>query len=201
MIRVLLAEDIVILRTALVSLLTMEADIEVVAEVETGDEIVPAAVRHQPDVAVLDIGMPGTDGLSAAIELREAVPDCRVLILTSLGRPADLQRALNAKLSGFLLKDVTPERLAGAIRDIAAGNRVIDPDLLLSAYDAGACPLSEREVQVLRLTAAGAEAPEIAEELFLSVGTVRNYLTAIVAKLDAKNRIDAIRIAEQAGWI
>lgn len=199
--RILLAEDVPMVRGALVALLELEHDLTVVASVERGDVIVETAKKHRPDVAVIDIDMPHLDGLSAAAELHKELPSCRTLILTSLGRPGTLRRALTAHVAGFLLKDAPPERLAEAVRGVAAGRRIIDPQLALSAWDSGENPLSERELQVLRMAARGSEAPEIAAGLHLSVGTVRNYLTTIVSKLNARNRVDAIRIAEEAGWI
>ncbi|HLL37644.1 DNA-binding response regulator [Streptomyces sp. NPDC052773] len=201
MVKILLAEDVHMVRGALVALLELEPDLQVVASVDRGDLIVSSALETRPDVAVIDIDLPGTDGLTAAAELHERVPDCRTLILTSLGRPGTLRRAMAARVSGFLLKDSPPSRLAQAVRSVAAGQRVIDPELALSAWEAPDNPLSPRETQVLRLAARGADAAEIADHLFLTQGTVRNYLTAIVDKLNARNRIDAIRIAEEAGWI
>ncbi|MEV6329957.1 response regulator transcription factor [Streptomyces sp. NPDC051909] len=200
-IKILLAEDVHMVRGALVALLELEPDLQVVASVPRGDLIVPSALEARPDVAVIDIDLPGVDGLTAAAELHDRVPDCRTLILTSLGRPGTLRRAMAARVSGFLLKDSPPTRLAQAVRSVAAGQRVIDPELALSAWEAPDNPLSPRETQVLRLAARGADAVEIADHLFLTQGTVRNYLTAIVDKLNARNRIDAIRIAEEAGWI
>jgi two-component system response regulator DesR len=201
LVKILLAEDVHMVRGALVALLELEPDLQVVASVDRGDLIVSSALETRPDVAVIDIDLPGTDGLTAAAELHERVPDCRTLILTSLGRPGTLRRAMAARVSGFLLKDSPPSRLAQAVRSVAAGQRVIDPELALSAWEAPDNPLSPRETQVLRLAARGADAAEIADHLFLTQGTVRNYLTAIVDKLNARNRIDAIRIAEEAGWI
>ncbi|WMX48777.1 response regulator transcription factor [Streptomyces roseicoloratus] len=201
MIKILLAEDVHMVRGALVALLELEPDLQVVASVPRGDLIVPSALESRPDVAVIDIDLPGVDGLTAAAELHDRVPDCRTLILTSLGRPGTLRRAMAARVSGFLLKDSPPTRLAQAVRSVASGQRVIDPELALSAWEAPDNPLSPRETQVLRLAARGADAGEIADHLFLTQGTVRNYLTAIVDKLNARNRIDAIRIAEEAGWI
>jgi two-component system response regulator DesR len=198
---VLLAEDMNMVRGALVALLSMESDIEVVAELESGDAILPAALAHRPDVAVLDIDLPGMDGLTAAGLLYEKLPGCRCVILTSLGRPGNLRRAMAAHVAGFILKDAPPDRLADAIRGTAAGRRVIDPQLALSAWDVSENPLTVRELEVLRLTANGAEPAEIAAKLFLSPGTVRNYLTTAVTKLNARNRIDAIRIAREAGWL
>ncbi|GAA1286856.1 DNA-binding response regulator [Planotetraspora silvatica] len=202
MIHVLLAEDQHIIRGALVALLGLEPDLEVVHSVESGDAVVPAALVHRPDVAVLDIDMPGTlDGLAAAAELRAKLPGCRVLMLTGYGKPGHLRRALNAQVDGFLLKTAPPERLVEAIREVAAGRRVLDPSLALTAWDLADNPLTPREADVLRLVAEGAEATEIAGRLFLSAGTVRNYLTTIVGKLNARNRTDAVRIATEAGWI
>jgi two-component system response regulator DesR len=188
-------------RGALVALLEMEPDLMVVANVDRGDAIVPAARESRPDVAVIDIDLPAIDGLTAAALLHEELPTCRTLILTGIGRPGTFRRALAARVSGFILKDAPPERLAEAVRGVATGKRVIDPELALAAWDVGENPLSEREAQVLRMAAEGADAPEIAATLHLSTGTVRNYLTTIVTKLNARNRVDAIRIAEDAGWI
>ncbi|MEV0092384.1 response regulator transcription factor [Streptomyces sp. NPDC050738] len=200
-VKILLAEDVHMIRGALVALLELEPDLHVVASVHRGDLILKAALETRPDVAVIDIDLPGIDGLTAAAELHVQLPECRTLILTSLGRPGTLRRAMAARVSGFLFKDSPPDRLAHAVRTVAAGGRVVDPELALSAWEAPETPLSPRETQVLRLAARGAEAEEIAGALFLTKGTVRNYLTAIVDKLNARNRIDAIRIAEEAGWI
>ncbi|MFJ5992345.1 DNA-binding response regulator [Lentzea sp. NPDC092896] len=201
MIRVLLAEDMHMVRGALIALLNLEPDIEVVAEVSSGDKIVPAARQHGPDVCVIDIDLPILDGLSAATTIRETMPQVRTLMLTSLGRPGTLRRALAARVDGFLLKDAPPTELADAIRRVAAGERVVDSQLALAAWDRGECPLTDRELEVLRLAANGADAPDIAVALSLSVGTVRNYMTTIMTKLNGRNRVDAIRIAEEAGWL
>ncbi|MEV0238206.1 response regulator transcription factor [Nonomuraea sp. NPDC050786] len=200
MLKLLLAEDVRIVRGALVALLEIEHDLTVVAEVESGDRIVPVALEKRPDVAIIDIDLPVMDGLSAAQELHRRLPTCRSLILTGLGRPGMLRRALAASVSGFLLKDTPADRLATAVREVAAGGRVIDPQLALTAWDVGENPLTQREIQVLRLAAKGAEPPEIAASLHVSPGTVRNYLSKIVVKLNARNRVDAIRIATEAGW-
>ncbi|MFF4246508.1 DNA-binding response regulator [Streptomyces sp. NPDC001822] len=200
-VRILLAEDVHMIRGALVALLQLEPDLHVVAAVDRGDTIVPTALVSKPDVAVIDVDLPGIDGLTAAAELHEQLPSCRTLILTSLGRPGTLRRALSAHVSGFLLKDSPPDQLALAVRSVATGRRVVDPQLALTAWDSPENPLSPRELEVLRLAARGADAAEIAGCLYLSKGTVRNYLTAIVGKLGARNRIDAIRIAEDAGWL
>ncbi|WP_344629035.1 response regulator transcription factor [Streptomyces glaucosporus] len=200
-VKILLAEDVHMIRGALIALLELEPDFEVVAAVDRGDRIVDAALRTRPDVAVIDVDLPGIDGLTAAARLHEELPACRTLILTSLSRPGTLRRALAAQVTGFLLKDAPPDRLAHSVRAVAQGQRVIDPQLALSAWDSPENPLSPRELEVLRLAARGADAAEIAGTLYLSKGTVRNYLTTIVAKLNARNRIDAVRIAEEAGWI
>ncbi|MGH3861955.1 response regulator [Actinokineospora sp.] len=200
-IRVLLAEDMHLVRGALVALLNLEPDIEVVAEVAEGDKIVPAARAANPDVAIIDIDLPGKDGLTAATELQVEVPTCRTLMLTSLGRPATVRRALAAKVNGFMLKDAPADKLANAVRQIAAGERVVDSQLALAAWDMPDCPLTDRETEILRLAADGHDAGQIAGKLFLSPGTVRNYLASIVTKLGARNRVDAIRIAREAGWL
>ncbi|MFC4910036.1 response regulator [Actinomadura gamaensis] len=201
MIRVLIAEDMTILREALVGLLSMENDIEVVAEVADGERVVPAALAHRPDVAVLDIGLPGQDGIAAAAELRERAPECRVVILTSITKPGVLRRALGARVEGFVAKDIRGADLADAIRTVAAGGRVVDQALALAALQAPESPLTQRETEVLRMSATGAHPAQIAERLFLTYGTVRNYLSSAAVKLDARNRVDAIRIATEAGWI
>jgi two-component system response regulator DesR len=200
-IRVLVAEDMRILRDTLVAVLNLEEDIEVVAQVWTGDGIVAAAVEHCPDVAVIDIDMPGMDGLTAASELHERLPACPALILTVLAGPGNLRRALAAHVAGFLVKDAPSDELIDAVRRVAAGERVIDPKLALAALEEPDNPLSSREAEVLRRSAAGAGPEEIAAELFLSYGTVRNYLASAVTKLGARNRMDAVRIATDAGWL
>ncbi|NBE91767.1 response regulator transcription factor [Nonomuraea sp. KC401] len=199
--KVLIAEDVHMVRGALAALLALEPDISVVAEVDSGDMIVPTALKTGPDVAVIDIDLPRMDGLTAAQILHEKLPACRTLILTGMGRPGTLRRALAVSVSGFLLKDAPADQLAAAVRGVAAGRRIVDPQLALSAWDIGENPLSGREIEVLHLASKGAEAEEIAATLHLSVGTVRNHLTKIVTKLNARNRVDAIRIATDAGWI
>jgi two-component system response regulator DesR len=201
MIKVMLAEDMHMVRGALVALLNLEPDIEVIAEVANGNDIVPTALKVRPDVAVLDIDLPGKDGLTAVVELQDAIPEIRTLILTGLSRPGNLRRALSAKVTGFMLKDAPAAQLADAIRSVAAGRRVVDSQLAMSAWDSAESPLTARETEVLRLTADGLQAVDIASKMFLSVGTVRNYLTTIIGKLAARNRVDAIRIARDAGWL
>ncbi|MEV6623188.1 response regulator transcription factor [Amycolatopsis sp. NPDC051106] len=201
MIKVLLAEDMHMVRGALVALLNLESDIEVVAEVSSGDQILPAAKAAQPDVAVIDIDLPGKDGLSAAMEIHESLPGVHTLILTSLGRPGTVRRALDAKVNGFLLKDSPSDKLANAVRSVAIGRRVIDSELALAAWETDDCPLTPREIEILSLAARGRNVADIAAELFLSAGTVRNYLAAVVTKLNARNRVHAIRIATEAEWL
>jgi two-component system response regulator DesR len=200
-IKVLVAEDMHIVRGALVALLRLEPDIDVVAEVASGTEIVPAVRATEADVAIIDIDLPGKDGLTAACELHEQLPSCRTLILTSLGRPGTLRRALDARVSGFLLKDAPPDELANAVRGVVAGRRMVDGDLALAAWDSEDCPLTSRELDVLRLTSQGYGTVEVAARLYLSAGTVRNYLTTVVSKLGARNRVDAIRLARESGWL
>jgi two-component system response regulator DesR len=200
-IRVLLAEDMHMVRGALVALLNLETDIKVVAEVAAGDQILPMAKSVQPDVAIIDIDLPGKDGLSAAVEIHENLPDCHTLILTSLGRPGTVRRALDAKVSGFLLKDAPSDKLANAVRSVAVGRRYIDSELALAAWETDDCPLTPREIEILSLAAGGRNVADIAAELFLSPGTVRNYLAAVVTKLNATNRVHAIRIATEAEWL
>jgi two-component system, NarL family, response regulator DesR len=201
-IKLLLAEDQTVVRGALAALLDLEPDLEVVAEAATGDDVVPRAMAYRPDVAVLDIDMPGAlDGLDAAAVLKERLPECRTLMLTANGRPGLLRRALDAKVDGFVLKTVPPDDLVAAIREVAGGGRVLDPTLAVTAWDLPDNPLTARERDVLRELANGAEPAEIATALFLSTGTVRNVLTAIVSKLNARNRTDAVRIAREAGWL
>ncbi|MGH3645772.1 MAG: response regulator transcription factor [Micromonosporaceae bacterium] len=197
----LLAEDMHMVRGALVALLDLERDIEVVAQVASGDEIVPAVQASHPDVAIIDIDLPGKDGLAAAAEIHEQRLPCRTLILTSLGRPGAVRRALDARVNGFMLKDAPSEKLANAVREVAAGRRVIDSELALAAWEYADCPLTNRELEILRLTSSGQNVADIAAHLFLSQGTVRNYLTTAVTKLNARNRVDAIRIAKEAGWL
>lgn len=201
MIRVLLAEDMHMVRGALVALLDLERDIEVVAQVASGDKILDAVRSTRPDVAIIDIDLPGMDGLTAAAEIYEQHLPCRTLILTSLGRPGAVRRALDARVNGFMLKDAPADKLANAVRDVAGGRRVIDSELALAAWDTADCPLTNREIEILRLTASGQDVSDIAVRLFLSPGTVRNYLTTTVTKLNARNRVDAIRIAKEAGWL
>jgi two-component system response regulator DesR len=201
MIRVLVAEDQAMVRGALVALLSREQDIEVVAEVAQGDAVVLAVATSQPDVALLDIEMPGASGLQAAHALRTAFPSCRVVILTTFGRSGYLRRAMESGAVGFLLKDAPAKTLAAALRRVMNGERVVDPDLALSALSEGNNPLTSRERDVLSASLFGASLAEIAARLLLSEGTVRNHLSAAQQKLGAQNRMEAARLAEQKGWL
>lgn len=189
------------IRGALAALLAIEDDIEVVAQVERGDRVVEAAVKTDPDVALLDIEMPGKDGIAAAADLRERLPSCRVLILTVFGRPGYLRKAVDAGISGFLLKDAPPDELASAIRRTARGEKVIDSQLAVAALSEGSSPLTPRERDVLAMSTRGASVEEIARSLHLTNGTVRNHLSVAIQKLNARNRVEAARIAEEKGWL
>ncbi len=201
MIRVLLAEDQAMVRGALAALLALEGDIEIIAEVGRGDKVVTVALATKPDVALLDIEMPGCDGITAAAELHAQLPSCRVLILTTLGRPGYLRKAMESGVVGFLLKDAPSAQLATAIRRAVAGERVVDPTLAMAALSEGNNPLTERERDVLAAATDGASISEIASSLSLSEGTVRNYLSVAIQKLNARNRVEAAHIAEQKGWL
>ncbi|HEY3714310.1 MAG TPA: response regulator transcription factor [Jatrophihabitantaceae bacterium] len=201
MIRVLIAEDMHMIRGALVALLSLEEGMEVVAELDRGDSILEAALRTNPDVAVLDIDLPGLDGLSAAEQLSSQLPECRTLVLTGLSQPGTLLRALKVHVRGFIVKDAPAATLADGIRRVAAGERVIDPDLVAAALETGASPLTPREADVLRAASDGISTEQIGTELSLSPATVRNYLSNSIAKVGGRNRIDAIRIARDAGWL
>jgi two-component system response regulator DesR len=201
MIRVLLAEDQAMVRGALVALLRLESDIAVVAEASRGDEVVPTALATQPDVALLDIEMPGGDGLQAAQALRAALPSCRVVILTTFGRSGYLRRAMESGAVGFLLKDAPAAELVVAIRRVFAGERVVDPDLALAALSEGNNPLTGRERDVITASLNGASVADIATRLSLTEGTVRNHLTIAIQKLGVHNRMEAARLAEQKGWL
>jgi len=200
-IRVLLAEDQAMVRGALASLLELEPDIEVVAQVSRGDEVTDAAKRARPDVALLDIEMPGATGLEALAQLRGELPDIRILILTTFGRPGYLRRAMESGASGFLLKDAPANQLASAIRRAVAGERVVDPGLAAAALSQGESPLTARERDVLCASREHATIAEIAGSLYLSPGTVRNHLSSVMQKLDARNRGEAVKIAEHNGWL
>lgn len=200
-IRLLVADDQALVRSALAALLGLEPDFEVVAEVGRGDEVVAAVQRHRPDVALLDIEMPGLDGLAAAAALQHEAPDTRVIILTTFGRPGYLRRAMESGALGFVVKDAPAEQLADAVRRVAGGERVVDPALAAATLAGGASPLTGRERDVLVASRTGATVADIAGKLFLSEGTVRNYLSAAIAKTGVRNRQEAYREADQRGWL
>jgi len=200
-IRLLLADDQELLRAALAVVLDLEDDFEVVASVGRGDEVVGAARANEADIALLDIEMPGIDGLAAAAVLAQEVPRCRSVILTTFGRPGYLRRAIESGAYGFVVKDSAPEELAAAIRRVAAGERVVDPALAAASLAAGNSPLTARERDVLVAARPGATVAEIAGKLCLSEGTVRNYLSSAIAKTGTRNRAEAVRMADQNGWL
>ena len=200
-IRILLADDQALVRSALAALLELEDDFTVVAQVGRGDEVVGAARESAPDVALLDIEMPGIDGLAAAAALGQEVPGCRVLILTTFGRPGYLRRAMESGALGFVVKDAPAEQLADAVRRVAAGERVVDPALAAATLAGGPSPLTGRERDVLVAARGGSTVADIAGALFLSEGTVRNYLSAAIAKVGVRNRTEAVRVADDRGWL
>ncbi|TGY33992.1 response regulator transcription factor [Microbacterium laevaniformans] len=201
MIRLLIADDQALVRGALSALLGLEPDIEVVAEVGRGDEVVDAAVRSAADVALLDIEMPGMDGIAAASALRDALPTCRTLIVTTFGRPGYLTRAMRAGASGFVVKDTPAAQLADAVRRVAQGLRVVDPALAADSLAQGESPLTGRETDVLAVARTGGSIADIAQMLHLSEGTVRNHLSSAIGKTGARNRADAVRVADENGWL
>ncbi|WBC17324.1 response regulator transcription factor [Micromonospora sp. WMMA1998] len=200
-IRLLLADDQALVRGALAALLSLEPDLTVVAEVSRGDEVVPEALRTRPDVALLDVEMPGLDGVAAAAALRDALPACRVLVVTTFGRPGYLRRAMEAGANGFVVKDTPARQLADAVRRVHAGLRVVDPTLAAETLASGSSPLTERETEVLRTARGGGTVAELAATLHLSEGTVRNHLSSAIGKTGARNRADAVRVAEANGWL
>jgi two-component system response regulator DesR len=200
-IHVLIAEDQGMVRGALATLLALEDDIDVVAQCSRGDEVVAVALAAQPDVALLDIEMPGLDGLQAAALLHQALPACTIIILTTFGRPGYLRRAMEAGATGFVVKDGPADQLAVSIRRAVAGERVIDTALAAAALSDGSNPLTPRERDVLGAASGGATIASIAASMFLSQGTVRNYLSSAIQKTGARNRLEAVRTAEQHGWL
>jgi two-component system, NarL family, response regulator DesR len=200
-IRLLIADDQALVRGALAALLDLESDLEVVAEVSRGDEVIEAAKVSKPDVALLDVEMPGLDGIEAAAALRSAVPGVRVLMVTTFGRPGYLRRAMEAGAAGFVVKDTPATQLADAVRRVHQGLRVVDPSLAAETLVAGTSPLTGRESDVLRAAREGGTVADIAKELHLSEGTVRNHLSAAIGKTGARTRAEAARIALDNGWL
>ncbi|GAA1004657.1 DNA-binding response regulator [Acrocarpospora pleiomorpha] len=201
MIRILVAEHLPLVRHGLAVSLAAESDFEVVAEIAAGEDIVPTALELKPDAAVIDADLPGVDGLTAAARLHEKVPRCRVMILSGHPNPGQVRRAFAAQALGYMSIQVGTEQLAEGIRRIAAGRRAVDSDLAVAALQTADNPLTPRELDVLRIAAQGAPSKEIADQLFLSVGTVRNHLSRIMCKTGARNRVDAVRIAADSGWL
>ncbi|MFF5210707.1 LuxR C-terminal-related transcriptional regulator [Streptosporangium sp. NPDC000396] len=201
MIGILVAEHIPLVRRGLVASLECEADLKVIADVDSGEDVVPAVLEHEPDAAVIDLDLPGVDGFTAALHLHENVPDCRVLLLSRQPNPGQVRRAFAVRALGFMSLDVGPEQLADGVRRIVAGRRAVDSELAVAALESAENPLTRRELDVLRLAAEGARSNEIADQLFLSVGTVRNHLSRIMCKTQARSRLDAVRIASNAGWL
>ena len=200
-IRLLLADDQALVRGALSALLALEPDFEVVAEVGAGDLVLDAVREHRPDVALLDVEMPGLDGIAAAALVTAEFPEVRVLIVTTFGRPGFLRRALQAGASGFVVKDTPADELADAVRRVHAGLRVVDPALATDSLIAGESPLTARETELLQAARDGSSVATIAAKLFLSEGTVRNHLSAAIGKTGATNRAEAVLIAEGNGWL
>ncbi|QNG38111.1 response regulator transcription factor [Geodermatophilaceae bacterium NBWT11] len=201
MIRVLLADDQALVRGALAALLDLEADLEVVAEVGRGDEVVDAVRENRADVALLDVQMPGLDGIAATAALRDAVPGCRVLVVTTFGRPGYLRRAMDAGAAGFVVKDTPARQLADAVRRVHGGLRVVDPALAAETLTAGDSPLSARETEVLGAARDGGTVADLAKALHLAPGTVRNHLSAAIGKTGARTRAEAVRLADGNGWL
>lgn len=200
-VRLLLADDQALVRGALAALLDLEPDLEVVAEVGRGDELVDAVRAHAVDVALVDVQMPGLDGIAATVELRRTVPGCRVLVVTTFGRPGYLRRAMDAGAAGFVVKDTPARELADAVRRVHAGLRVVDPALAAETLTAGSSPLSPREAEVLRAARSGGTVADLARALHLAQGTVRNHLSAAIGKTGARTRAEAVRLAEENGWL
>ncbi|MEF2246710.1 MULTISPECIES: response regulator transcription factor [unclassified Paenibacillus] len=200
MIRIILAEDQKLLRGALATLLSLEDDIEVVGQAENGEEVISLIQQHKPDIVVMDIEMPLKTGLDIAEVLQKNKSDCRVIILTTFARPGYFQRAMQAGVYGYLLKDTGSDELSDAIRRVYDGKRVINAELSLAVWD-DPCPLSPRERDVIKLASQGLTLQEIGEKLFLSYGTVRNYMSEAIGKLGANTRIEAIDIARSKGWL
>ncbi len=200
-IRLLLADDQALVRGALAALLDLESDLSVVVEVGRGDEVVPAAREHKPDVALLDVEMPGLDGIEATRELRSEVPGIKVLIVTTFGRPGYLRKAMQAGASGFVVKDTPARQLADAVRRVHSGLRVVDPSLAADSLVSGESPLTTRESEVLRAARDGSTVSAMAGRLFLSEGTIRNHLSAAIGKTGAQTRAEAVRIADDNGWL
>ncbi len=200
-IRVMLADDQALVRGALAALLELESDLAVVAQVGSGDAVVDAARKHRPDVILMDVEMPGMDGIAATAAVRGVLPQVRVLIVTTFGRPGFLRRGLQAGANGFVVKDTPAAELADAVRRVHQGLRVVDPQLATESLVAGESPLTKRESEVLLAAKAGGTVADVAKRVFLSEGTVRNHLSAAIGKTGARNRAEAVQIADSNGWL
>lgn len=201
MIRVLIVEELSLLRGGLVALLEGHVDLSVAAAIDGGRKLVPVAREVRPDIALVGVEGSTTDAFGLVRTLHEEVPGCAVVLMADRARPGDLRRAAAAGAAGFLLKETSPDELAGSLRRVAAGERVIDADLAFAELTAAESPLTPRELEVLRLAGEGASAAQIADSLVLAIGTVRNHLSRINRKIGARNRVHAIRIAESSGWL
>jgi two-component system response regulator DesR len=201
MIKLLLADDQALVRGAMAALLDMEPDLKVVAEVGRGDEVARAVLEHEVDVALLDVEMPGMDGVAAAREVRRVFPSCRVLMVTTFGRAGYMRQAMAAGAGGFIVKDTPARQLADAVRRVHDGLRVVDPALAAQSLAQGDSPLTEREADVLRAARDGGTVADIARELHLSEGTVRNHLSSAIGKTGARTRAEAVRLALDNGWL
>ena len=201
MIRTLIADRMALIRAGLVACISRERDIEVVAELDRREPVLPTVSSLRPDVAVIDDDIAGHDGFAVIHALHSITPSCHTLIMATRPHPGDLRKAVAAHATGFVLKDTSPEHIGEAIRQVAKGMKALDPDLAFATLDAPANPMTPRECDVLRLAAEGASTAEIAGLLCLTAGTVRNHISSIIAKIGARNRVDAIRIADHSGWL
>ncbi len=201
MIRTLIADRMALIRAGLVACISRECDIEVVAELDRREPVLPTVAALRPDVAVIDDGIAAADGFAVIKDLHDVAPSCRTLIMATRPCPRDLCRAVAAHAAGFMCKDADPDGISQAIRLVARGMKALDPDLAFAALDAPVNPMTPRETDVLRLAAAGAPTAEIATQLCLSTGTVRNHISAIITKTGARNRVDVIRLADRCGWL
>ncbi|MGX5692836.1 response regulator transcription factor [Dermacoccus sp. 147Ba] len=200
-IRLLIADDQAMVRGALAALLDLENDLEVVGQVGRGDEVVDACREHRPEVVLMDVEMPGMDGIAASAALRRAMPEVRVLVVTTFGRPGFLRRAMQAGVQGFVVKDTPATQLADAVRRVNEGLRVVDPQLAADSLAFGESPLTAREAEVLKAASDGGTVADIARSVHLSEGTVRNHLSSIIGKTGGRTRADALRIADENGWL
>lgn len=200
-IRLLIADDQAMVRGALAALLDLENDLEVVGQVGRGDEVVDACRENRPEVVLMDVEMPGMDGIAASAALRRAMPEVRVLVVTTFGRPGFLRRAMQAGVQGFVVKDTPATQLADAVRRVNEGLRVVDPQLAADSLAFGESPLTAREAEVLKAASDGGTVADIAQSVHLSEGTVRNHLSSIIGKTGGRTRADALRIADENGWL